>query len=86
MKVAFYSTKEYEADAFKGAPSAGAHEITYLPHRLDPVTARLAQGHDAVCIFVNDQADAETLDVLKQVGIKAVALRCDSAQDSITLR
>jgi len=40
------------------------------------VTARLAQGHDAVCIFVNDQADAETLDVLKQVGVKAVALRC----------
>lgn len=89
---------QYEADAFKGAPSAGTHEITYLPHRLDPVTARLAQGHDAVCIFVNDSADAETLDVLKQVGVKAIALRVrgdfvpfvaqltsefDSAQDSI---
>jgi len=76
MKIAFYSTKEYEADAFKSAPSADAHEITYLPHRLDPITARLAQGHDAVCIFVNDQADAETLDVLKQVDVKVVALRC----------
>ncbi|MBU6402775.1 MAG: 2-hydroxyacid dehydrogenase, partial [Verrucomicrobia bacterium] len=35
-----------------------------------------AQGVRAVCIFVNDRADAACLDTLARLGVKLVALRC----------
>ena len=59
------------------APAAETqeHQITYLSHRLDAVSAVLAAGHDAVCIFVNDVADAAAIEELHKVGIKAIALR-----------
>lgn len=36
----------------------------------------LAQDTDVVCIFVNDTADAETIDRLAAMGVKLIALRC----------
>lgn len=45
-------------------------------NRLGPRTAALAAGADAVCIFVNDVADAEVLGLLASLGVRHVALRC----------
>jgi D-lactate dehydrogenase len=50
-------------------------ELTFLEARLDPHTALLAKGHEAVCIFVNDDGGAETLEVLASVGVKLIVLR-----------
>ena len=36
----------------------------------------LTQGFDAVCIFVNDIADAGVIDTLVKNGVKLLALRC----------
>ena len=36
----------------------------------------LTQGVDAVCIFVNDTADAAVIDALVANGVKLLALRC----------
>lgn len=36
----------------------------------------LTQGVDAVCIFVNDTADAEVISTLAANGVKLLALRC----------
>ena len=36
----------------------------------------LTQGVDAVCIFVNDIADAEVLRIMASNGVKLLALRC----------
>jgi D-lactate dehydrogenase len=36
----------------------------------------LAKGHEAVCIFVNDEANAEVLQELAAQGIRLIALRC----------
>lgn len=36
----------------------------------------LTQGVDAVCIFVNDTADAEVIRTLAANGVKLLALRC----------
>ena len=36
----------------------------------------LTQGADAVCIFVNDIADAEVLKVMADNGVRLLALRC----------
>jgi D-lactate dehydrogenase len=43
---------------------------------LDAGTAVLAKGFPAVCIFVNDTADEETLRVLQRGGTRLIALRC----------
>jgi D-lactate dehydrogenase len=75
MKVAFFSARKYEAPFFN--ESAGdAVRFTYLETRLSKDTVGLAAGHDAVCVFVNDEVDAAVLRHLHKLGIKAVALRC----------
>jgi D-lactate dehydrogenase len=75
MKVAFFSARKYEPPFFN--ESAGNDvRFTYLETRLSKDTVGLAAGHDAVCVFVNDEVDAAVLRHLHQLGIKAVALRC----------
>ncbi|WP_166826543.1 2-hydroxyacid dehydrogenase [Thalassoroseus pseudoceratinae] len=76
MKVALFSTKPYDRKFFKQANQESPHELTFLEPRLTPLTAPLAKGYDAACLFVNDQADAETLEVLADSGVKVLALRC----------
>ena len=51
------------------------HTITFIPHRLDATSAVLATGHDAICIFVNDHANAETIKILRDCGVRFIALR-----------
>ena len=50
--------------------------IDALEARLTTRTAALAAGADAVCIFVNDVADADVLHALADVGVRHVVLRC----------
>ncbi|OBT68916.1 hypothetical protein VE03_01336 [Pseudogymnoascus sp. 23342-1-I1] len=78
MKVAFFSTKHYDEEAFnKVNESLGSPlEITYLQPSLDISTVALAKGHKAVSLFVNDTADAEVLKALAELGIEIIALRC----------
>ena len=75
MKVAFFSTKTYEHAAFDAANGEYGHAFTFLEPRLTAPTAALADGFPAVCIFVNDQADAATIARLAQGGTKLLALR-----------
>src|SRR5215468_8354157 len=44
--------------------------------RLTPETVTAARGAQAVCIFVNDRADGDSLEALGSLGVKHVALRC----------
>ncbi|KAI5817481.1 D-lactate dehydrogenase [Pyronema omphalodes] len=76
MKVAVFGAKKYDKDSFESANDLGKIEFTYLDARLDAKTAILAADHEAVCIFVNDQCDEEVLGVLKDIGVKYIALRC----------
>ena len=76
MRTALFSTKSYDVTAFTAANADGRHEIDLYEARLQPATAALANGADAVCIFVNDIADAETLTILADGGVRHVALRC----------
>ncbi len=71
-----FSTKAYDQASFGSIADASGHRIDYLEDRLRERTAALASGADAVCIFVNDVADASVLRALHQVGIRHVALRC----------
>lgn len=76
MKIAFFSTRSYDKQFFNRMNPDYGHEITYLDASLSPLTASLARGHQAVCVFVNDRLDAETIEELSNVGVSAIALRC----------
>ncbi len=71
-----FSAKAYEQDSFISANVPYGHAIDTFENALTPRTAPLAAGADAVCIFVNDTADAEVLESLAALGVRHVALRC----------
>ncbi len=76
IDIAVYDTKPYDREYLTQA--AGLDCITWRFHefRLSAETAAAAQGAQAVCLFVNDQADRACLELLAALGVKLVALRC----------
>lgn len=76
MKVLVYSTRKDEraflADAFSGSGVLPQFEEIHLNAR----TAALAEGYEAVSVFVNDQVDASVIEVLAALGVRIIALRC----------
>ncbi len=76
MKIALFSSKSYDTEYFNLAEKEYSHEITHFETRLRQRTANLAAGYDAVCVFVNDMVDRDTIGILKEVGVKTIALRC----------
>jgi D-lactate dehydrogenase len=76
MRVAVFSTKEYDRRYLREANTGAHHELTFLDVRLGRETASLAAGFDAVCLFVNDVVDATVAETLRRGGIRLVALRC----------
>lgn len=76
QSVLFYDAKEYEKPWFEKY-SAGRYKFDYIESKLDQRTVALAAGYEAVCIFVNDVADASVIRALKNLGVKLVLLRCN---------
>jgi D-lactate dehydrogenase len=76
MRIAFFGTKSYEQTAFDQANARFRHQIRYLEPRLNRDTARLTDPADAVCVFVNDQVDADTIAALRLAPPRVIALRC----------
>jgi D-lactate dehydrogenase len=83
-KLAVFSTKPYDrafldaanANLAAGGGGGPVFEPRYLEPTLNAATAALAAGCPAVCGFVHDHFDAETLRLLAAGGVKLVALRC----------
>jgi D-lactate dehydrogenase len=76
MKVMMFSTKEYDRESFAAANATFGHDLDHIEDRLTSRTAALADGHDAVCIFVNDHANERVLRALHERGVRHLALRC----------
>ena len=76
MKIAFFSSKSYDREYFTRFNEPSGHDLTFFDASLNMDTASLAQDFEAVCIFVNDKADSDTLQKLSEYGIRLVALRC----------
>jgi D-lactate dehydrogenase len=76
IEVAVYDTKSYDRKYLGCAP--GVNGITWRFHefRLCAETASAASGAQAVCIFVNDQADRLCLEKLAALDVELLALRC----------
>ncbi|MDJ0705505.1 MAG: 2-hydroxyacid dehydrogenase [Leptolyngbyaceae cyanobacterium MO_188.B28] len=78
MKVAVFSTEPYDRkflDAANHRANAG-HEFIYFDTRLEPESASLVDGCQAICAFVNDDLGSETLKILADQGVQFIALRC----------
>lgn len=75
MRVAVFSTKPYDRTFLSRAAAEFGHELTFFEPRLDASTARLAEGFPAICAFVNDTLDAETIGALAAGGTRIAALR-----------
>lgn len=75
-KVAFFDTKPYDRQSFDLTNEEFGYEIIYYDTHLDADTVDLAQGVDAVCVFVNDSVDKTVIDHLVEHGVEVIALRC----------
>ncbi|MFW6352780.1 MAG: 2-hydroxyacid dehydrogenase [Verrucomicrobiota bacterium] len=76
MQVAVFSTKGFDRNFLARANQEGPHELTFFDPRLDATTAPLAEGFEAVCVFVNDRLDRPCLEQLAERGVRGIALRC----------
>lgn len=75
MRIAVFSAKKYERTFLDAANVAHGHELAYFDSALRLETAALAAGFPAACVFVNDNVDDATLDVLARGGTRIVATR-----------
>ena len=76
MKIAFFDAKPYDMPSFDKYAEMGGVTVKYFETRLNEDTVELAQGADAVCVFVNDTVNAAVIDRLCDLGVRAIALRC----------
>ncbi len=76
IKIAFFDTKSYDLENFKKYGQKADVEFKFFDSRLAANTADLARGCDGVCIFVNDCATREVIDLLWERGCRLIALRC----------
>ena len=76
MKLALFDAKPYDMPGFDRYGRERGIEIKYYETKLNEDTVSLAQGADAVCVFVNDTVNAAVIDRLAEYGVKAVLLRC----------
>ena len=76
MKLAFFDAKTYGIPGFDRYAKPAGIEIKYYEPNLNRDTVSLANGFDAVCVFVNDTVDAVVVEKLYEMGVKAIVLRC----------
>jgi len=76
MKIAVFSAQPYDRQFLDAANAAEGHDLKYFEAALGLESVALAAGHEAVCIFVNDVANATVLEALQAGGTQLVALRC----------
>ena len=75
MRIAFFDTKPYDRSSFE-VHKPDNMEFKFFETRLTEDSVGLAEGFDAVCVFVNDEVNSNVIDRLYDMGVKAVALRC----------
>ena len=74
--IAFFGTKPYDEASFNEKNKEFGFELRFFKGHLNRHNVLLTQGVDAVCIFVNDTADAGVIKTMAANGVKLLALRC----------
>ena len=75
MKVAVFSVQPYERLYLDKSNVGHSHKLTYFEAALNTHTCNLAEGFEAVCVFVSDRIDKEAVEKLAKIGIKLIDLR-----------
>lgn len=75
MKAAVFATKGYDRASFEKMNEQFGHELSFYESKLTPKTAVLAAGYEAVCVFVNDQVNRDTITQLVAGGTRIIATR-----------
>ena len=77
MKILFYDTKNYDRESFNAVVKRYPEiSIEYTKSDLDPRTAALAEGFDAVCAFVSSDIGTQTMEILHEKKIRLLLMRC----------
>ncbi len=76
MKITVFSAKTHDREYLQQANASYNFELFFHRIHLSKSTAALAAGSDAVCLFVNDLADEQTVSALSALGVKLIVLRC----------
>ena len=66
--IAFFGSKPYDEASFNEKNKEYSFELRYYKGHLNKHNVILTQGVDAVCIFVNDTADAEVIRLMADNG------------------
>lgn len=75
MRIAFFDTKPYDKEWFlKYCPED--YQLKFFEGKLNPDSAVITKGYDAVIAFVNDTLNEETIRVLADNQVKLIAMRC----------
>lgn len=74
--IAFFGTMPYDKATFKAVNEQYGFDIKFHTGNLSLDNVSLTRGVEAVCIFVNDNVDAELILRLKGYGVRLIALRC----------
>ncbi len=75
-RIAFFDTKPYDKESFDKLNQEYGFEIQYFRFHLTLENIILAQGFDAVVIFVNDIINSGIINKLVEFKVKLIALRC----------
>ncbi len=76
ISIAFFDSKPYDIEFFTKQNKEYLYDIDFIEPHLNSKTALLAKGADVVCAFVNDKLDKKTIEVLNELGVKLIAMRC----------
>lgn len=76
IRIAVYGTRSYDRAFLSTANATHGFNLQFIEAPLTALTARLAAGHQAICVFVNDMVDRPVLQELAQAGVGLIALRC----------
>ncbi len=69
MKLAVYSTKQYDKKYLQQVNESFGFELEFFDFLLTEKTAKTANGCEAVCIFVNDDGSRPVLEELKSTAL-----------------
>lgn len=79
MKILFFGTKPYDREFFEKLEKSGKYkdiDIDFIEPNLSKETAKLAEGYEAVCGFVNMDISEKTVRRLAACGVKLILMRC----------
>jgi D-lactate dehydrogenase len=74
MHIKLYSSRQYEKP-FLETSNHNKHVLSFEPALLNEETASLAKGYEAVSVFTNDDVNAQVLELLREAGVKHIAIR-----------